>query len=286
MQTHAKGVTGPTHRGIIATGACRCDDPGTFVRRARSLTLDANTLLDRRRASRSYVVAVRQGALTVRCEGGFWFVPGGHAFIASSPVSATLRAHGRCLISLFELQPGALHEVLGRSGCIVVSGMLEMLLAEMEIDTPPGESEDLHLMMTFLVSRIRRAHRPPFGLPVPSDERGIAMVDAILDGIRRPAGRADASLPEASYTRARDMSFRSETGLSIAQWRRKAALLVAACGLFEGMSVAQAAQTARYSRTSAFCQAFRETFGSTPLAFRKAASRSSHTVLPGHCVYG
>ena len=104
----------------------------------------------------------------------------------------------------------------------------------------------------------------PLTLPMPSDERALALARHILqkplisdsvDGLAKRHGLGRRTL---------ERRFRDETGMSFGMWRQKARMLDSIRLLAEGKSVTDTALDCGYSSVSAFIAAFKGTFGYTP----------------------
>lgn len=104
----------------------------------------------------------------------------------------------------------------------------------------------------------------PLALPMPSDERALALAPYVLekplvsdsvDGLAKHHGVARRTL---------ERRFRDETGTGFGMWRQKARLLDSIRLLAEGKSVTDAALDCGYSSVSAFIAAFKGNFGYAP----------------------
>jgi len=104
----------------------------------------------------------------------------------------------------------------------------------------------------------------PLVLPLPADERALALARYVLenpvvsdkvDGLAKQDGLA---------RRTMERRFRDQTGMSFGMWRQKARLLDSIRLLAEDQSVTDTALDCGYSSVSAFIAAFKSTFGYTP----------------------
>ena len=106
----------------------------------------------------------------------------------------------------------------------------------------------------------------PLALPMPTDERALALAHHVL---AQPSNVNGKNLDELAQQhgvarRTLERRFRDETGMSFGMWRQKARLLDSIRLLAEGKSVTDAALDSGYSSVSAFIAAFKTTFGYTP----------------------
>jgi len=104
----------------------------------------------------------------------------------------------------------------------------------------------------------------PLTLTLPRDPRARALAERILEEPGRAGTLPELSRDVGASQRTLQRLFRSETGLSLELWRRRARMHQAVVALNDGAPVTEAALTAGYRSASAFISAFRETFGVTP----------------------
>jgi len=90
----------------------------------------------------------------------------------------------------------------------------------------------------------------------------------------RAVGPAELSLKTIAAmldigVRALDRRFRSQTGLSLAEWRREVRLIESVRLLFAGVPVDEIAVRVGYSSRWTFATAFRHRFAFTPFQYRR-----------------
>jgi AraC-like DNA-binding protein len=126
------------------------------------------------------------------------------------------------------------------------------------------DSRMIGLLEDEIKRAIAEAEDSPLALPMPGDERALAVARCVLEkplisdtvhGLAKQHGVARRTL---------ERRFRDETGMSFGMWRQKARLLDSIRLLAEGKSVTDTALDCGYSSVSAFIAAFKGTFGSTP----------------------
>ena len=142
------------------------------------------------------------------------------------------------------------------------------LMREVMVRICDGAEETLlaHLLAV-LRAEIRRVHALPLHLPDPEDSRLRRITDTI-----RAAPDDERSLAEWAQQlglspRTLIRRFQAATGLTFRQWRRQARLLAALEQLGAGLSVTRVALDVGYVSVSAFVEAFREAFGTTPARY-------------------
>lgn len=142
----------------------------------------------------------------------------------------------------------------------------ELILALSALPLEYDESGPAGRLAAVLLDGIAGLPELDFGLPVPADPRLLRLCAALQadPADRRTLDGWAATLGLSGRTLAR--LFRSETGLSFADWRRRLRLLLALGALEAGRSVTAVALDSGYDSLSAFIAAFRTEFGTTPKA--------------------
>jgi AraC-like DNA-binding protein len=112
-------------------------------------------------------------------------------------------------------------------------------------------------------------------LPTPRDDRARRVASLLRDA-------PDTTLPVGALARRAGASRRTierlfvrDTGMTIAEWRRRLRLLHAVRLLAEGEPVTAAALAVGYSSVSAFIAVFKKEFGNTPARYTNDRSRDS-----------
>ena len=208
-----------------------------------------------------------RGTISVATPQGRWLVPPQRACWVPAGISHEMTMSGPVtMLNVFVSPEQAQAEQLPGHCCVYgVSALLRHLLDE-AIDLPAmydvqGRAGKL---MNLLVAEI--AAMPPLSLhaPLPSDARlaracrwlfAAPSIDIGLDMMA-----AEAGLSRRSFTRL----FREQTGVSFAQWRQQACLLIAIERLGGGQAVTRVALDLGYASPSAFSSAFRRVLGETP----------------------
>ena len=209
------------------------------------------------------------GAMTVTTPQTSWMIPTGRAVFIPAGCAHAIRMWGTVEMRTLFFSPAL--TAFESSECRVVE--VAPLLRELILRTVEGmglDSRDSHdsRMIGLLEDEIKRAlaeaEDSPLVLPLPSDERALALaryvlerplIDDSVDGLAKQHGVARRTL---------ERRFREETGMSFGMWRQKARLLDSIRLLAEGKSVTDAALDCGYSSVSAFIAAFKNTFGYTP----------------------
>ena len=106
----------------------------------------------------------------------------------------------------------------------------------------------------------------PLELPLPRDARARRFADRLTaqldDG--RSTSLAVLARRSGASLRTLERCFLAETGLALGAWRRRVRLFRAMHLLQSGASVTATSLDVGYANTSAFCQAYRRQFGTSP----------------------
>lgn len=122
--------------------------------------------------------------------------------------------------------------------------------------------------MAFLVDQLASPEVLPLSLTMPCDKRARIVADRLRDNPADSTELAELATIAGASVRTLQRTFRAETGLSFAEWRRRLRLLHAAALISGGASVTAAGLDVGYQSTSAFVAAFRDELGVTPTRMR------------------
>jgi AraC-like DNA-binding protein len=212
----------------------------------------------------SQLIYPGRGVLQVFTAAGSWIVPPLRGVWIPAGVAHSHRARGRT--ELLSVAFDAAVDPFADAGPVVVE--VAPLLREV-ILTLTGPPEELpattqRLLRELVLDQLRRVTVLSLELPRPHDDRLLAIVDQLIDD---PSDRRTlAQLGRGAGASERTLSrlFRRETGMSFPQWRAQLRLQYAQLLLAGGESVTATAHGCGYRSTSAFIEAFRAAFGSTP----------------------
>lgn len=121
--------------------------------------------------------------------------------------------------------------------------------------------------ITLLSNQIAVEPGAPLHLPLPDDPVSRDIAQAIMSN---PEDPLHDRIREANVNRRTiERRFRSETGMSLGKWRRRARVLASVAKLAEGDSVTNVAVAVGYSSPSSFVAAFRSELGTSPRDFMR-----------------
>jgi AraC-like DNA-binding protein len=203
------------------------------------------------------------GVLQVSTPLGVWVVPPHRAVWIPAEVPHAHQAHGPTQMRTLAFARTVNPLRLDRPTVLAVTPLLREVVISLTGDTglTAGQRENLERVA---LDQLRRVEELPLCLPSPGDDR-LRAVHALLS--EDPADqRTLAELGAAVGASERTLSrlFRSETAMSFPQWRTQLRLHHALTLLAAGSPVTSVATACGYSSSSAFIEAFRNAFGSTP----------------------
>jgi AraC-like DNA-binding protein/mannose-6-phosphate isomerase-like protein (cupin superfamily) len=118
-----------------------------------------------------------------------------------------------------------------------------------------------------LSAHLVNATPAPIGLTMPSEPRALALARVIARNPADPESLARMCADAGVSIRTVQRIYRREVGTDIETWRRQVRLTRAVQLLVAGASVKEVAFAVGYRQSSAFVEAFRGLFGSTPKAW-------------------
>lgn len=211
----------------------------------------------------SQLIYPRHGVLQVFTEAGWWIVPPLRAVWLPAGVAHSHRAHGQTeFLSLgFATSAGPFDD--NEPAVIAVSPLVRELILTLTADAPlPARSNEL--LKRALLDQLRRVTSLPVRLPQPRDDRLQRIADQLLADPSDGRTLAELGRQVGASERTLSRLFRAETGMSFPQWRAQLRLHHAQVLLAHGESVTSTAHACGYHSTSAFIEAFRSAYGTTP----------------------
>ncbi|MFC1420344.1 AraC family transcriptional regulator [Streptacidiphilus cavernicola] len=207
------------------------------------------------------------GVLQVSTDVGAWVVPPFRAVWLPAGVPHAHRAHGptRMLSLVFEVAVNPLR--LDRPTVLAVTPLLREVITALVEDRELTGSQRGHLEQVAL-DQLRRVEELPLWLPTPADPRLRDVTELLREDPADPRSLAELGAAVGASERTLSRLFRAQTTMSFPQWRAQNRLHHALTLLAGGGSVTAVATACGYSTTSAFIEAFRHAFGTTPGQYR------------------
>ncbi len=212
------------------------------------------------------------GVLQVSTDVGTWVVPSHRAVWIPAEVAHAHQAHGptqmRTLVFAESVNPLRLDQPT----VLAVSPLLREVIVSLTEDVCLG-ARQRHNLERVALDQLCRVEALPLCLPSVDDPR-LQEITGILQ--ENPADqRTLAELGSAVGAAERTLSrlFRSRTAMTFPQWRTQLRLHHSLQLLATGASVTTVATACGYGTTSAFIEAFRHAFGTTPGKHQQAGVR-------------
>ncbi|GIF13994.1 AraC family transcriptional regulator [Actinoplanes teichomyceticus] len=209
----------------------------------------------------------RQGVLRVSTGRGVWVVPPNRAVWIPAGVPHAHQAHGptemRSLIFDVAVRPPGLDE----PAVLVVGPLLREVIRTLSDDRDLGDEHRHHLRQVAL-HQLRRAEALPVLLPAPADPRLARLCDMLAADPADQRSLRELGRQVGAAERTLSRLFRAETGFTFPQWRARLRLHHALHLLAAGQPVTRVAADCGFRSPSAFIEAFRAVFGTTPGRYR------------------
>jgi AraC-like DNA-binding protein len=202
---------------------------------------------------RAQLLFAISGLMIARTSRGTWVIPPGHALMIAKGVMHDIEMHGDVEMRTAYLVPDDnVRVVAEQCRVILVSPLLDAALQaladEPVLYDPDGRGPHLAAL---IMSEIARAPATPFALPLPDDARLRKLCEALLNN---PAIDFDIDtwgLQVGVSRRTLTRRFRTETGLSFGEWRRRLRLLHTLMKQAEGSAPKDVARRVGYRSTQA-----------------------------------
>lgn len=215
-----------------------------------------------------YLLFAHAGLFTVLTESEAWTVPAHRALCVPDgtrvKIETARRAAIRCLYIVEDL------DCLGNELRVITLTPLTRELVSHAVATAPMTLDEPanQALITLLAERLGTEADAPLHLTLPADPLAKQVAASIM---------SDPAVPLEERLRATNASrrtiercFKSETLMSLGQWRRRARVLAAVAMLSQGESVTQVANAVGYATPSSFVAAFRSELGAPPREFMQS----------------
>ena len=212
------------------------------------------------------LVHAGRGLLQVFTPSGSWVVPSHRAVWIPAGVAHSHRAHGPTRMQTLSFPATVNPLSLTQPTVLAVSPLLREVIVSLTADVLDPQFTDQqrdHLVQVAL-DHLRPIDSSPLHLPTPTDPR-LCDLAAILradPADQRSLSELGAAIGASERTLSR--LIRAEIGMSFSRWRTQLRLHHAIILLASGLPVSATATACGYGNASAFIEAFRQAFGTTP----------------------
>lgn len=206
----------------------------------------------------------QSGAVRAVIQGRHWTVPTRRGLWIPAHTPHRLYMSSRLQLRTLYVRPGA--GDLAQTTCVVpVGGLLHEAILRVCDRGALDDRVDTDRCLATIICGELDFHDPGLlALPLPKDPRAQMLIGLFFDPECTFVALETLCEQAGLGRRTAERIFRSECGLSPAQWRRFASLSQGLVSLAGGSTIDQAAMTAGYQSRSAFSEAFSQTFGFPP----------------------
>jgi AraC-like DNA-binding protein len=232
------------------------------------------------------------GVLEIFTPHGVWIVPPHRAVWIPAGVPHAHRAHGvtdmRTLVFARSVNPLR----LDRPAVLAADSLLREVIAALSEaadvhgptaparassgEGPAGlDARQVRNLERVALDRLRLVEELPFSLPMPRDDRLRAVARILADNPADERTLADLGRAVGAAERTLSRLFRAELGMTFPQWRGQSRLRHALTLLAAGRSVTSVAAACGFHSPSAFVDAFRRAFGTTPGRYQRECGETT-----------
>jgi AraC-like DNA-binding protein len=218
---------------------------------------------------RFQLVYAARGVMSVDTRDATWVVPPQRAVWMPPTVAHRLTAWGVVQLRSLYIRPEAAAQMPQSCEVFEVTPLLrELILRATELPLEYEESGPAGRIMRLLLDELASLPRLPYHLPMPKTAPLDAICAGLMEAPNDPATLDDFATRHGTTPRTLARHFRRQTGMSFAEWRRRARLLRALGWIAEGRPILAVALDLGYDSPSAFSAMFRRELGVSPSHFR------------------
>ena len=218
---------------------------------------------------RAQLVHAVSGLMWVEADAGAWAVPPRYALWIPAGIRHSVRMVTPVAMRTLYIDTGQVAWLPATCTVLEVSPLLrELILAAAAEPIEYDESGRGGHVVALLLDELRASPAAPVHLPMPRDRRLGRLAAQLLEDPSRDDTLDQWGVAVGASARTLARRFREETGMSFAEWRQRARLVLALARLAEGEAVGAVALALGYRSASAFTAMFRRTIGHAPVAYR------------------
>jgi AraC-like DNA-binding protein len=204
-----------------------------------------------------------------------WVIPPQFALWIPAETPHRIRMAGAVRMRTLYFRPGVVARRSDGHAVLHLSALLrELVLEAVQLKQLHVQNPYENALRNMLAHHLEQATTAPTFVTLPVEPRALAVALAILRNPSESATLADLCAEAGVSIRTVERIFKKEVGIDLDSWRRQARLTKAMQLLVAGASVKEVCYEVGYGQPSAFVQAFRRLFGTTPKAW-SASLRSS-----------
>jgi AraC-like DNA-binding protein len=218
---------------------------------------------------RFQLVYAARGVMTVDTPDATWVVPPQRAVWMPPSVPHRLTAKGVVQLRSLYIRADAAARMPAACEVLEVTPLLrELIVRATELPLEYDVRGRAGRLMRLLLDELASLAPLPYQLPMPKTAPLAAICRRLLDTPDDAATLQEIARDDGLSSRTLARHFRRHTGMSFAEWRRRARLLRALGWIAEGRPIVEVALELGYESPSAFSAMFRRELGSPPSSFR------------------
>ena len=217
----------------------------------------------------SQLLYAAKGVVLLRTSHGVWVAPPERAIWTPGGVLHAAKAVGDVSTRNVMIDPAVCRVGDDQTRVLEVSPLLRsLLLAACDIDPEYDLEGRDAIVMSLLLAEVQRAREVPLAVAFPTN---MMMAEKCRAFLERPSARdtlegwcADLGMPRRTFTRL----FRQQTGMSFAEWRQQACIILALPRLASGDHVTRVALDLGYDSPASFSMMFKRILGISPSQYQ------------------
>jgi len=222
---------------------------------------------------RAQLLFAAEGVMTVATRNETWIVPPQRAAWMPAGMEHRLAFAGGIRFRTLYVEPAAVPAMPKRPVVLDVTPLLrELILRAMALPLDYDERGAEGRLAAVLLDELQKLVEFPIGLPVPAKGPLAKICRQVLARLGERVTLEDLAQQHHTCARTLARRFRRDTGLSFAEWSRRARLVHAIEWIAEGRAVTAIALDLGYDSPSAFCAMFKRELGVPPTRFRPGAA--------------
>ena len=204
------------------------------------------------RHERAQLLFAVSGLMVANTAEGAWLVPRGHALWMPAGLTHDVAMHAPVSMRTAYVRADAAAPLSPRCHVLRVSSLLEAALVALSEEAPVERTDRVDHLSWLILDEIARAPMTRLALPLPGEARLAALARALIadPGSVRTIDQWGEEMGMSRRTLTR--RFRTQTGVSFGEWRRRLRLLSAAARVAEGQPLAKVVADLGYRNVAAF----------------------------------
>ena len=212
-----------------------------------------------------------EGMMEVSSGRSVWTIPPQFALWVPARTFHQIRMPGRVRMRTLYFRPRVVPRTPSGSSLLYVTPLLRELIVEaVRLGRLRLWNRIECALRDLLAAQLAKATAAPIGMTMPSEPRALAVAQFIVRNLADTRQLAALCADGGVSVRTVQRIYRRELGIDIETWRRQVRLTRAVQLLVAGRSVKEVSFSVGYRQPSAFVEAFRRLFNSTPRVWTAA----------------